>query len=135
MVFIYRLPYFQDTDADLGTERTREFIRWICQTNEVEILPGHVGRQYFIASNGNVTDEITKNIYKIKISQSRKRAITLRQDYFRRLLLEVFQFNHNCCTTFYSLYRLQVNHKLFYMNFKLKQRTVIAVHNLSQSLD
>ncbi len=53
--------------------RTRELIRMICQSNEVEILAGHVeykelnrqfwgqhlwARGYFAASSGNVTDEI-----------------------------------------------------------------------------
>ena len=56
--------------------RTRELVRMICQSNEVEILAGHVGSDhihllvsvpphlsasgYFVASSGNVTDEIIK---------------------------------------------------------------------------
>ncbi len=107
--------------------RTRELVRRICQSNEVEILAGHVGsdhihllvsvpphlsasklvqyikgntsrklqmvykelnkqfrgqhlwaRGYFVASSGNVTDEIIKEYIKTKIYRRRATPITSR---------------------------------------------------------
>ncbi len=91
--------------------RTRELIRIVCQSNEVEILAGHVGsdhihllvsvpphlsasklqmeykelnkqfwglllwaRGYFVASSGNVTDEIIKAYIKNQDLQERSNS-------------------------------------------------------------
>jgi putative transposase len=63
-------------------ERARELIRQVCETNEVEILAGHISkdhvhlwaRGYFAANSGNVTDEVIMEYIKNQDIEENQRS-------------------------------------------------------------